>query len=762
MFRGMFSGISGMKANQTKLDVIGNNISNVGTTAFKSSRARFQDMLSQSYSDAMAPAQNIGGINPSQVGLGVQLAAIDTVMKQGMMQPTGRNLDFALDGDGFFMVAKGPKVFGDGTIQVNHRPGTHNVIPQSLQTSGMELNYSRDGSFTLDEEGNLLTGDGYRILGYSLSNDVTSVPATAKSPNVVSTGGFNFRFGAGAALNGYRVVVGAVGPQTPASADVDKATRTITVNGDFSTEGALTSDQLESAVNRALNSAGIGQTMYVTGKASVINGMFSERVKGGSDAQRPGSVNFAGFNIKFGEGDALNQYVIELGKFDDTTFSADISADKKIKINGNFKGGAALSSNELRDIINKALQDKGITQKVTEVTGTQLTFPKLSDKVVPNADPTKAPGNLTVAGFSFEFPSNKYNDVEIVFESINEEPLDVTVDLDTAKKITIKGDFVKGGITPETLKAAINAKITDVGNQISKISGKFSLSSGLVSNTIEGGTALAKPGIVNAAGLEFDFENGASLNDYIIQIGKISAGTQTSSEIDATNKRIIINMDLVSPNGTTNTAIQNAINKALENKGINQRLTVKGVPTQVYDTESLITDGGTPVQSIDNNGELNYVDGTKDLKSYDGNLKCLRIPEKVRIPGTDDYLRVKTFTISKEGVVNAVLEDGRVAALGQIATVSFKNSVGLTKLGKNIYQQSVNSGDPILRSGVGTLGEDNSKGYGDILQGMLEMSNVDLAEQFTEMIITNRAFQASGKMITTGDEILQDIINLKR
>ncbi|WP_040211236.1 flagellar hook-basal body complex protein [Clostridium polynesiense] len=762
MFRGMFSGISGMKANQTKLDVIGNNISNVGTTAFKSSRARFQDMLSQSYSDAMAPAQNIGGINPSQVGLGVQLASIDTVMKQGMMQPTGRNLDFGIDGDGFFMVAKGPKVFGDGTVQVNHRPGTHNVIPQSLQTSGMELMYTRDGAFTLDEEGNLLTGDGYRILGYSLSNDITSVPATAKSPNVVSTGGFNFRFGAGSALNGYRVVIGAVGPQTPASADVNKSTKTITVNGDFSGEGALTSEQLEAAINRALNSAGIGQVMYVTGKSSVINGMYSDRIKGGSDAQKPGSINFAGFNIKFSEGDSLNQYSVELGDINAGSFEAEITADKKIKVNGPFKN-SVLTGTQLKDVLNRALQSKGITQKVTDVTGNQVNFPKLSDKTVTNSDPSKAPGNLTVAGYSFEFPSSDYNDMEIVFDSINESPLDVKIDFTgTPKKMTIKGDFVRDGITAETLKAAINGQITDVSKQIQKISGKFSLSSGMISGVIEGGTTLAKPEKVNAAGFEFDFEHGASLNDYKIQIGKISSGTQTSADIDTENKRIVINMDLVSPNGTTSMAVQNAINRALENKGINQRLAVKGVPTQVYDTESLTTDGGTPVQSIDVNGELNYVDGTKDLKSYDGNLKCLRVPEKVRIPGTEEYLRVKTYTISKDGVINAVLEDGRVSALGQIATVSFKNSVGLTKLGKNIYQQSVNSGDPVIRSGVGTLGEDNSKGYGDVLQGMLEMSNVDLAEQFTDMIITNRAFQASGKMITTGDEILQDIINLKR
>ena len=93
MLRSMYSGISGMKVNQTKLDVIGNNISNVGTTSFKASRARFSDMLSQNVSDAMAPSNNQGGVNASQVGLGVQLASIDSVMTQGMMQPTGRALD---------------------------------------------------------------------------------------------------------------------------------------------------------------------------------------------------------------------------------------------------------------------------------------------------------------------------------------------------------------------------------------------------------------------------------------------------------------------------------------------------------------------------------------------------------------------------------------------------------------------------------------------------------------------------------------------
>ena len=189
---------------------------------------------------------------------------------------------------------------------------------------------------------------------------------------------------------------------------------------------------------------------------------------------------------------------------------------------------------------------------------------------------------------------------------------------------------------------------------------------------------------------------------------------------------------------------------------------VTGNPIEIGGVESDETYGGTPVESINEDGTINFVDATQNLKSYDGELKTLKIPEKVKIPGSDTELRVKTYTIDKNGVINGVLEDGRVAALGQIAMASFNNPEGLTKLGGNLYGSSANSGEATIKSGIGTLGDDNSKGYGDNLQGYLEMSNVDLAEQFTDMIVSSRAFQAAGKMITTGDEILQDIINLKR
>lgn len=478
MLRSMYSGITGMKVNQTKLDVIGNNIANVSTTAFKSSNVRFSDMLSQSVSSAMSPSNNSGGKNAKQVGLGVQLSSIATVMTQGNMQPTNRSLDIAIDGEGYFMVSKGPKIF-DNSLQVNHKVGAHTITDQSLQNSTSQIVYSRDGSFTLDEEGNLLTSDGYRILGYSLTNDDSSIPATGKSPNSenpLTQGGLIFKFTPGTQLNGYTVMIGDIAKNTTTSAIVDSTKKIITINGDFSqvekkdaaglitASASITGDQINSAVNKALSAAGISQSLNATG-----------------------------------------------------TFSTAIT--------GNSNFGAT----------------------ITTASGSKISL-----------------------------------------------------------------------------------------------------------------------------------------------------------------------------------------------------------------------DGGTPIESISDDGSILFVNASNDLKSYDGELKTLRIPEKVKIAGSDNEMRIKTYTIDATGIINGVLEDGRVAALGQIAMASFKNTEGLSKMGGNLYNSSVNSGEAVIKSGVGTLDDDNSNGYGDNLQGMLEMSNVDLAEQFTDMIVASRAFQAAGKMITTGDEILQDIINLKR
>ncbi|HHW43962.1 MAG TPA: flagellar hook-basal body complex protein [Desulfotomaculum sp.] len=132
MIRSLFAGVAGMKNHQIRMDVIANNISNVNTVGFKSGRANFQDTLYQTLKSAGTST------NPAQVGLGVSLAGISNNMNPGGLQSTGRTLDLAINGDGFFKVID---------------PG-----------SGKEY-YTRDGVFYIDQNGYVVNSSGYRLVG---------------------------------------------------------------------------------------------------------------------------------------------------------------------------------------------------------------------------------------------------------------------------------------------------------------------------------------------------------------------------------------------------------------------------------------------------------------------------------------------------------------------------------------------------------------------------------------------------------------------
>ena len=138
MMRSLFAGVSGMQNHQTRMDVIGNNVSNVNTTGFKRGRVNFQDMISQQLSGAAAPTTEVGGVNPKEVGLGVTTASIDTIFTQGNLQSTGVSTDIAIQGNGFFVLKNGEETF-----------------------------YTRAGTFGVDKDGTLVNpANGLRVQGY--------------------------------------------------------------------------------------------------------------------------------------------------------------------------------------------------------------------------------------------------------------------------------------------------------------------------------------------------------------------------------------------------------------------------------------------------------------------------------------------------------------------------------------------------------------------------------------------------------------------
>lgn len=113
------------------------------------------------------------------------------------------------------------------------------------------------------------------------------------------------------------------------------------------------------------------------------------------------------------------------------------------------------------------------------------------------------------------------------------------------------------------------------------------------------------------------------------------------------------------------------------------------------------------------------------------------------------------MSISEDGTVSFVDSEGVLRWAGQIVTAKFANASGLEKTGSNYFQVTANSGNPLVSI-------PSAEGLGKVNSGFMEMSNVDLSEEFTEMIVAQRGFQANSRIITTSDEILQELVNLKR
>lgn len=206
MMRSLFAGVSGMKNHQVRMDVIGNNVANVNTIAFKAGRATFKEGFAQLLQGASRPTATQGGTNPMQIGLGVQLGSIDTIFTQGNLETTGQVTDLAIQGDGFFLVSNGAQQY-----------------------------YTRAGNFSLDASGRLvMPSTGWVVMGRLFEDGVpleglrpVQLGAGATTPASVTT-----RASVAGNLNAsapiYTGTFDAAGRADPANADAFTSTSIIT------------------------------------------------------------------------------------------------------------------------------------------------------------------------------------------------------------------------------------------------------------------------------------------------------------------------------------------------------------------------------------------------------------------------------------------------------------------------------------------------------------------------------------------------------
>ena len=204
MIRSLYSGVTGLQNHQVRMDVIGNNVSNINTNGFKKGRVNFQDLISQTLQGAARPREEVGGVNPQQVGLGVQVASIDTLHTQGSLRTTGVKSDVALQGEGFLILR-------DGSRQL----------------------YTRSGTLGVDEQGTLVNpANGRRVQGWlaqviagqtivdtSASLEDIVIPIGSKDPAAATT-----QVSLSSNLDKNTAIIPAVGPS---AADIASGTWTV-------------------------------------------------------------------------------------------------------------------------------------------------------------------------------------------------------------------------------------------------------------------------------------------------------------------------------------------------------------------------------------------------------------------------------------------------------------------------------------------------------------------------------------------------------
>ena len=180
-----------------------------------------------------------------------------------------------------------------------------------------------------------------------------------------------------------------------------------------------------------------------------------------------------------------------------------------------------------------------------------------------------------------------------------------------------------------------------------------------------------------------------------------------------------------------------------------------GSGTITFDTSGQVTAGGTGAITIDYSAASGLADGAVDIDFT--SIGQVAQNSEVTLSARDgatagDFV---TFTVDKTGLLTAVYSNGVNELIGQIALARFANPGGLLQAGNNHYEMSPNSGVPVIST-------PGNNGLGSVNSGFLEAAHVDLAQQFTDMIIASRGFQANSRVVTTADEMLQELVNLKR
>ena len=705
MMRSLFSGISGLKGHQTRMDVVGHNISNVNTTGFKASRVTFADTLYQTTSGSSAPQGNLGGINPKQIGLGANVASIDTVFGDASVQGTGKNTDVALAGNGLFMV--------------KNNSGTY---------------YTRSGAFEFDANGNyVMSGNGSFVQGWMARENgelvTTEQPGNitikaGKSMQPQMTTSATYLNNLNADTKGYEIASivakykdgtqkslasykqGNVGVM---SLGTDKG-RSVTLDDDvadykFMTNAPLAGKRLFKTTTTSLNPN--GHNIGLTLKNDPTT--FSIQEQNGT------TFSDIEFDVNTGGPYSIGQQF---------TFTGEIDTDG-VTTSGSNPGLTELTLKNAKILNPDGTVLKTLTNKVKVKVPTPPSFtyrdgdtPKFgmtiskmeAEEDVKITTPNSYSNEAKLDGNECTHPASSPKFAATQRYVVTEK------DQDYIYKGRLNGDDGIVKSVTRTPKEETSVTLTMKNGQVftGAVNGEYKVGEMYYPPSVTTFTVYDSLGGAHSVPLTFR-KTGA--NEWDMSLGGSDTYTYKEAngmEVTATLTKTTLKFDQTGRYVSGDATVSMTYKREGEEE-----------PKQHKVTVSL--------------GALTQYSGSSTIKAEsDGNAEGV----------------LKSVSIDKTGTITGVYSNGKIKAEAQLAVAQFNNPAGLTRSGGNLFETSNNSGAANVKTAT-DLGC-------TITPSALEMSNVDIADQFSDMIVTQRGFQANSKTITVGDEMLETLINMKR
>ncbi|AJD02699.1 flagellar hook protein, epsilonproteobacterial variant [Campylobacter lari CCUG 22395] len=792
MMRSLWAGVSGLQAHQYAMDVEGNNIANVNTFGFKYSRADFSTLMSQTSKIATAPDGNLGGKNPMQVGLGAGVNSTTRIHSQGNIQTTDKNTDMAINGDGFFIVSN-----DGGTTQY----------------------YTRAGDFKTDAVGNFVDNNGYTVQGWNYNQETGQIDSSTSVGDIVIPPGMSMPARPSSSVkltanldSGNTLGMNASAKRPIYALDSTHGRRDDTGTAVDENDTGHTEFYTTSKSGAQVTEKGVDMGVVFNAQGEGLNLRDGQGIWVSYADAKWQSTAFANPDLPTTQADIQQNTDYTFWGYTKAD-GTQVPATLDITINGTRIQATGVGRDTFINAINAKTSETGV---VASIVDGRLTF--TNDNSTGTTSKTKniniTVGNTNTAGEvvnsggdvgNINAPTAGNNIIggaqqpisvitahEYIYSSnnvdigANPDPNDDGTWPDMAGRRTFHTTEDLRELLQRDARWAVDydgsgGRTTDDANVGVKVvvesDGRFKITNPAQENAkdmtfkVTGYSNEANKIATNdkftAMFSALDGNFNAGNNEKYSQDMYLSAHTASIEIFDSLGTRHELTVQFTKQSKTADGGAEwSIIISVPEPAEIN--FSGDGAPGNIVVGNLRFGNDGslqsyTPnvLNFTGNNGskpdqviklDFGTTGGFDGLTSYDKDSATTK-------QETDGYtggnLKPDALRTDENGYIYGEFTNGKTLALAKVALATFPNNMGLEEMGNNLFKATANSGSP-------TIGHAGEGGRGGLKGSAIEMSNVDLSRALTELIVIQRGYQANSKTITTSDQLLNTLLQLKQ